>query len=128
DRLDLFNIVCVPGESEKNTIQKLQTACKARRAFLVVDCTEDVKVDAAAAEMAAMNGGDPSYSAYYFPWVLGPDALKQNAIRAFPPCGFVAGTYARTDAARGVWKAPAGIDAALTGVVGFKVPMSDAEN
>jgi len=128
DRLDLFNIVCVPGESEKNTIQKLQTACKARRAFLVVDCTQDAAVSGAAAEMAAMNGADASYSAYYFPWVLGPDALKQNAIRTFPPCGFVAGIYARTDAARGVWKAPAGIEAALTGAVGFKVPMSDAEN
>ena len=27
-----------------------------------------------------------------------PDPLQQNALRAFPPCGFVAGIFARTDA------------------------------
>ncbi len=32
------------------------------------------------------------------------------------PCGAVAGIIARTDAERGVWKAPAGIDATLVGV------------
>jgi phage tail sheath protein FI len=33
-----------------------------------------------------------------------------------PPSGFVAGLYARTDARRGVWKAPAGLDATVLGV------------
>jgi uncharacterized protein len=127
DQLDLFNLVCVPGETEKDTIQKLQSFCKAKRAFLIVDCTEDATVAGAVAEMTALNGKDPSYAAYYFPWVRAVDPIN-GAIRAFPPCGFVAGVHARTDAARGVWKAPAGTEAALSGAVGFKVPMSDAEN
>jgi phage tail sheath protein FI len=128
NRLDLFNLVCAPGESNADTIQKLQAACKDKRAFLIVDCTEDAQVSGAAAEMAGLNGAQPSYAAYYFPWVRSADPLQNGAIRAFPPGGYVAGIYARTDAARGVWKAPAGIDAALTGAVGFAVPMSDAEN
>ena len=45
-----------------------------------------------------------------------------------PPCGFVAGLYAKTDANRGVWKAPAGTEAALTGVTGLNVVLTDAEN
>jgi phage tail sheath protein FI len=44
------------------------------------------------------------------------------------PCGAVAGVFARTDADRGVWKAPAGIDAALRGAAGLTVPLTDAEN
>ena len=40
----------------------------------------------------------------------------------------IAGVMARTDSQRGVWKAPAGIDAALTGVAGLQVEMTDAEN
>jgi len=36
--------------------------------------------------------------------------------------------FARTDAQRGVWKAPAGTDAALNGVAGLQVPLTDAEN
>jgi phage tail sheath protein FI len=128
DRLDLFNIVCVPGDSDQTTIQDLQEKCKARRALLLVDCTQTAHVDGAVAELAGLNGSEPSYAAYYFPWVLAADPLQQGAVHAFPPCGFVAGVYARTDAARGVWKAPAGTEATLTGALGFAVPMSDAEN
>jgi phage tail sheath protein FI len=40
----------------------------------------------------------------------------------------VAGLYARTDATRGVWKAPAGTDASLTGVSGVVVLLNDREN
>jgi phage tail sheath protein FI len=35
---------------------------------------------------------------------------------------------ARTDTARGVWKAPAGLDAALNGIQGLQVNLTDAEN
>ena len=45
----------------------------------------------------------------------------------FAPCGAVAGVFARTDAQRGVWKAPAGLDATLTGVPELRVPLTDAE-
>jgi phage tail sheath protein FI len=37
------------------------------------------------------------------------------------PCGVVAGILSRTDAARGVWKAPAGIEANLQGVLGLSI-------
>ena len=53
--------------------------------------------------------------------MLAPDPLFGNRPTLFPPCGFVAGLYAATDASRGVWKAPAGIDAALSGVSGLQV-------
>ena len=40
----------------------------------------------------------------------------------------VAGIFARTDGERGVWKAPAGTDAGLSGVAELSVKMTDAEN
>jgi phage tail sheath protein FI len=39
----------------------------------------------------------------------------------------VAGVIARTDATRGVWKAPAGLDATLSGVVELATPLTDLE-
>jgi phage tail sheath protein FI len=69
-----------------------------------------------------------SNSAYYFPWVEAPDPLFGNRTTLFPPCGFVAGIYACTDASRGVWKAPARIDASLTGVSGLQYNLTDLEN
>ena len=45
-----------------------------------------------------------------------------------PVCGAVAGIAARTDTLRGVWKAPAGLDAAVMGARDLDVRMNDLEN
>jgi Bacteriophage tail sheath protein len=60
--------------------------------------------------------------------VQAPDPLQENRIREFPPGPLVAGIYARTDSQRGVWKAPAGTDASLTGVVGLRTTLTDLQN
>ena len=126
--LDLFNLVCVPGETTAATIQDLQTACAAQRAFLVVDAPAATDDAAMAEGVTDYVGPKASYSALYFPWVKAPDPLQRGAIRAFPPCGYVAGIMARTDAQRGVWKAPAGTEAGVSGAVGFDQPLNDARN
>ncbi len=128
DRIDLFNILCVPGLTDATTIQTLQTRCRERRAFMVVDCAENETVSNATTALANLTGTDSINSAFYFPWVRAADPLQPGAVRAFPPCGFVAGIYARTDSSRGVWKAPAGIEASTNGAVGLTVTMSDQEN
>jgi hypothetical protein len=61
---------------------------------------------------------DKGYAAFYFPWLIGRDAvspmrfdedLKRNVPNEvpIPPSGHLAGLYARTDSERGVHKAPA---------------------
>ena len=119
DRIDLFNLVCVPGLVDRPTIQTLQGHCRARRAFLIVDAPVDETVATMPAALTNLTGADAPNSALYFPWVRAPDPLQDGALRAFPPCGFVAGIYARTDGARGVWKAPAGIEASVSGASGL---------
>jgi phage tail sheath protein FI len=54
--------------------------------------------------------------------------LRDNQVEDFAPSGAVAGVFARTDASRGVWKAPAGLDATLVGVPQLSTPLSDPEN
>jgi len=49
-------------------------------------------------------------------------------VDVFVPCGAVAGIMARTDSQRGVWKAPAGIEAGIAGIQGLQVSLNDAEN
>ena len=127
-KLDLFNLVCVPGETKDTTIKTLQAECKDKRAFLIVDAPSDKDASNVADSVTAFIGSAPSYAAMYFPWVRAPDPLQEGAIRDFPPCGFIAGVMARTDAARGVWKAPAGTETALNGAVGFVETLSDAQN
>jgi hypothetical protein len=48
-------------------------------------------------------------------------------LATFAPAGAVAGVIARTDAQRGVWKAPAGIEATLIGVNELAVSLTDME-
>ncbi len=136
DRIDLFNLVCVPGLTNVNgatqtALGTLQQRCLTRRAFLIIDSLQGETV----ANMANPTKGEVglisapgNYSALYYPWVMQSDPLQSGVVRDFPPCGFVAGVYARTDATRGVWKAPAGSDASVNGAVGFALTLSDAEN
>ena len=50
---------------------------------------------------------DGGYGAFYFPWIVVRDPFSPKEQVAVPPSGHLAGIYARTDATRGVHKAPA---------------------
>jgi phage tail sheath protein FI len=56
------------------------------------------------------------------------DPLYNNTQDTYVPCGTVAGVMAQTDAQRGVWKAPAGIEATLVGVSALSLLTTDLEN
>ncbi|MFK7744102.1 MAG: phage tail sheath subtilisin-like domain-containing protein [Roseobacter sp.] len=67
------------------------------------------------AEVAAFaNTVDSGHAALYYPWLV--DASL--AATTLPPSGAVCGIYARVDAQRGVWKAPANV--AINGISGFE--------
>jgi phage tail sheath protein FI len=134
DRVDIFNLLCVPGETDGPTISNLQAYCAGKRAFYIVDCPQNATVSnfntngPVGSTTGSLTSTHSENSAFYFPWVQAPDPAFGNRIGLFPPCGFVAGIYAATDANRGVWKAPAGIDAGLTGAAGLQLVLTDAEN
>ncbi|WP_374943179.1 phage tail sheath family protein [Sphingomonas sp.] len=136
DKTDLFNLLCLPphalddGHDVDGTLISAATAyCKARRAMLIVDPPSSWSNVSQAVSGIASGVGDASENAaIFFPRLLQPNLLRGGQVEAFAPCGAVAGVFARTDAARGVWKAPAGLDATLVGVPGLSVPMTDLEN
>ena len=134
DRVDIFNLLCVPTETDAPTNSLLQEYCHTERAFYIVDPPLNTTVShlESSGPIGSTPGGITGQysinSAYYFPWVMAPDPLLGNRVRLFPPCGFVAGIYAATDTARGVWKAPAGIEAGLTGAAGLQFVLTDLEN
>ncbi|NGZ08267.1 MAG: phage tail sheath family protein [Nitrospira sp. LK70] len=128
DTVSIFNLLCVPGENDQATIQSLQGYCHDQRAFYIVDCNQSDSFGSLQTGPGNITGDNSINSAFYFPWVNAPDPLQQGRVRPFPPCGFVAGLYAATDATRGVWKAPAGIDASLTGESGLTSILTDLQN
>jgi hypothetical protein len=141
DRVDIFNLLCVPGLTDQQTIQKLQAYCVNQRAFYIIDCPQDSTVakltgsgpvgtnlDGSAPTRGLLSESNSTNAAYYFPWIKAPDPQLGSKPGLFPPCGFIAGIYAYTDSNRGVWKAPAGIQASLSGVVGLQYVLTDQEN
>ncbi len=142
ESVDLFNLLCIPPlERETDVGDATWTAaaayCRDRRAMLVVDSPEGWSTssdpigdaETGISTLRGTIGSDPAHNAaVYFPRLLMADPLAENRPALFAPCGAVAGIMARTDAQRGVWKAPAGLDASLSGVSAMAYKMTDAEN
>jgi uncharacterized protein len=116
-----FNLLCVPGLTEAPAIAPLQAFCRRKRAFLILDAPQQATVESLLQGLPALAGPDAMNAAVYYPWVVTPGG-------ALPPCGFVAGVFARMDAARGVWKAPAGVETALIGATGLETNLDDQQN
>jgi len=72
----------------------------------------DAPPPAAAADDGPQAGGlrprqsDRGFGAVYFPWITVMDPIEDTLVNV-PPSGHMAGVWARTDATRGVHKAPA---------------------
>ena len=105
---------------------------KRRRAMVIVDppatwaAASDVTQTAIGDLVTASE--DLTNAALYFPRFEALDPLNGNRPRSFAPGGAVAGVYARTDLNRGVWKAPAGLDAGVQGATGLAVNLSSADS
>lgn len=134
EQADLFNLLCIPpylasGDVDSSLLAAAASYCEKRRAMLLVDPPSSWN-DKDKAKTGIKNGvGTTSQnSAIFFPRLKQPNPLRSNQIEEFVPCGAVAGIFARTDAQRGVWKAPAGLDATLVGVPQLTVGLTDAEN
>jgi len=85
--------------------QKLIEHCERLRSrFTVIDC--DMTIDTSSLSPRAGNNWDTSYAGFYAPWIEIADA-QTGAPIVVPPGGHVLGVYARSDAERGVHKAPA---------------------
>ncbi len=146
DTADIINLLCIPPylpDSNNNVLHgdissAVRTAAlnyaKSRRAMFIVDPPgawrdKDDPLDATDGVDSSNFGlARDANAALYFPRFRAPDPLEEGRLASFVPCGAIAGLIARTDAQRGVWKAPAGIEATLAGVSDLELRLTDPEN
>lgn len=145
EKVDLFNILCLPDvtrakpgnpaqadldlTSQNAVFGAAMSYCLGRRAFLLVDAPPAVGDVSSAVDWKSTGlTVHDTNGAAYFPRLKLGDPLNNFQLRTFAPCGAIAGLYARTDAAQGVWKAPAGTEATLSGVQGVVYKLTDPEN
>ncbi len=139
-KTDLFNLLCIPADTRAGDTpipvwQGALTFCVQRRAMLIIDApaawqgagTVTANNNKALTDLG-LSGDAARNAALYFPRVIAADPNRQGQLDTFVPCGCVAGVMARTDAQRGIWKAPAGIDAAVNGTQGLAASLTNDEN
>lgn len=129
------NLVAIPGRSQEAAfLSAVVEWCDQHAAFALIDGPGAPDDDYSVHPLDARNFVDAAparsrNSAMFYPWIRTPDPLGvgRNPTRYVPPSGHVAGVFARTDITRGVWKAPAGLEATLPGVLGLQFEVSDAQ-
>jgi phage tail sheath protein FI len=135
DYVDLFNILCIPAAAQLDdggmgaVVSAALKYCDDRRAFMIIDIPADKNEVQEIKDWLDTHGNfRNNNSAIYFPRPRIPDPKNEFRLRSVGASGTMAGIYARTDSARGVWKAPAGIEAVLNGVVELDAKLTDAQN
>jgi hypothetical protein len=136
DKVDLFNLMVLPGDRDIDETKYLQLVgpasiyCNNHRAFLILDApdswTTGGRPDADASDVNSFRQlVVKDHSAVFYPKVVYSAAGLKKTIG---PSGMIAGLMARTDSQRGVWKAPAGTEADLRGILDLEVNLTDLEN
>lgn len=125
--IDDVSLIAAPGAGTTSMIEFASDYCHKRKdCFFIADLLQTVDNVTEAQQAIRTLRNKSSYTALYFPWVQLTNRNSRLAANV-PPSGAVAGVYARTDASRGFWKAPAGLEAIVQGVTNVAVSISDKE-
>lgn len=120
-RVDDVNLVCIPGQSDVAIQQAVLKHCTDMNDRFAIldgpDLGQTAKPSDKAGPLMKLRAGVVSpngYAALYYPWIKISDPETpadptdpNKRLLAVPPCGHLAGIYARSDNQRGVHKAPA---------------------
>ena len=124
EAIDEIAIVAMPGITDKAFQDKLLSHCeKLKDRFAILDSQKTTNFSRQKITGGLRNSVD-GYGAIYFPWIQVLDPVSQGNIYA-PPSGHLAGIYARSDAERGVHKAPA--NEIIRGALGVEHRLAKAD-
>lgn len=137
-----FNIIVVPKMHAEQSDKERQAIYKAankfaqeHRAFLIMDppyvwgsVADTANLDLTGCHIEGIQECTaPENAAVYWPR-LKVAAEEPGTHKYIGPSGAIAGLMARTDTTRGIWKAPAGLEADIRGIMGLEHAMTNEEN
>jgi phage tail sheath protein FI len=93
--------------------------------FAILDCPPGLNPQQMKDWRMNESGYDTKYGALYYPWLKVANPLGNGESIAVPPCGYMAGIYARSDTERGVHKAPA--NEVIRGAMGVEMQITKSE-
>jgi phage tail sheath protein FI len=125
EAIDEIALVAVPGATSDAARKTITDHCQkpgVQDRFASLDAP--LKPQSVTSDAIKGETGTSDYGALYYPWIMVADPVSKSAL-AVPPSGHIAGLYARVDAMRGVYKAPA--NEVLLGALATVRPVSRAE-
>jgi phage tail sheath protein FI len=146
EAIDEIAIVAAPGYCTMGDYAALQSHCEnLKDRVAILDTPENVKDIDTLKEVGTQDAGggaagdsgtkssggirpptsDKGFCIVYFPWFTVRDPLASDKLVHVPPSGHLAGIYARSDATRGVHKAPA--NETIRGALGLAYRVTHAE-
>jgi Bacteriophage tail sheath protein len=124
DKLSIFNLLLIPGVADTTIWSEALAFCERKLAFVIMDPPIQDTADGFGQNLPMIYNDfqgsiipKSTNGALYFPYLNCGDPLSGNTF-PLPPSGSVAGLYATTDNDRGVWKAPAGLQAVVQNTIG----------
>lgn len=133
--VDNVNLVCIPDAAAHPDWQNIQGAMinhclEMSDRFAILDSLPGAPLTGPGSieEQRQAVQAERGFAALYYPWLMVPDPQSTGPLPRLlfcPPCGHLAGVYARTDAERGVHKAPANTE--VRGVMGLERRLSDRQ-
>lgn len=123
DKVDIFNLLLLPGISDNQVLSAALAFAERKQAFMIMDPPGNAVASSVNAneDMTQIfeSGTIPKSQngAIFFPYLKSSSPVSGENLE-IPPGGYVAGIFARTDTRRGVWKAPAGLEALVNNTTG----------
>lgn len=132
-----ISIIFLPGQTwpaNQDVVSAFIGHAETMKNRMVIVDPSETKEFTSSLSFAADGFPSSTYSVTYYPWLEVANPWYQAELRPdrqrtvfIPPSGFAAGLWARTDGRRGVWKAPAGLQASLLGAASTKFRIGDDE-
>jgi phage tail sheath protein FI len=122
---DEVAIVAIPGATSTPAQLALVDHCELLHdRVAIVDPPVGMTPTEVANLAPGLSSTDLGFGALYYPWLQIVDPVTKQPT-FWPPSAHMAGVYARTDAAVGVWKAPA--NTSVMGALGLERRLTDAD-
>jgi phage tail sheath protein FI len=124
DAYDVQLLAC-PELNSQAVVDDALTYCAERGECVYLGFTARTDALAQAITYGGQFRANKVYGAVYFPWI---QLAKEGGGQIWvPPVGHVMGVYARTETERGIWKAPAGVQALVRGALDVSQRIGDVD-
>lgn len=125
DVIEDVNLLAIPGVTIEGVQENLVEYCNTRGTIFPVIAESDSKT------IEGVQAYKDKITKSYLGGMYYPRVIVQNPLngknKTISACGHIMGAMARTDATRGIHKAPAGLDTTLKGVIAVETLLSQTE-